>query len=135
MVALTDARGWVLLQERDEKAPFEPNRWCLVGGGIEDGEAPAAAAYRELEEETGIVCDDLVPLGQHELPCDHHGQDVVHLFTAPTSVPQEDVVCNEGRQMLFVEPAVIPTLDLARSTRLLLPLVLGQAAPPAGPGS
>jgi 8-oxo-dGTP diphosphatase len=60
MVGLVDPRGWVLLQERDEHAPVEPNKWCLVGGGVEEGESPETAAYRELEEETGIVCDDLV---------------------------------------------------------------------------
>jgi 8-oxo-dGTP diphosphatase len=29
--------------------------WTLPGGGLEFGEAPAAAALRELEEETGFV--------------------------------------------------------------------------------
>jgi 8-oxo-dGTP diphosphatase len=128
MVGLVDARGWILLQERDEHAPIEPNKWCLVGGGVEEGESPETAAYRELEEETGIVCDDLVSLGQHDLPCAFHGRDLVDLFTARTSVTDTDVVCGEGRQIVFVEPRVISSLDLTETTRTMLPLVLDDEA-------
>jgi 8-oxo-dGTP diphosphatase len=124
MVGLVDTRGWVLLQERDEHAPVEPNKWCLVGGGVEEGESPETAAYRELKEETGIVCDDLVSLGQHDLPCTVHGRDLVDLFTARTSVTDGAVICGEGRQIVFVEPSAISTLDLTDTSRTLLPLVL-----------
>lgn len=124
MVGLVDTRGWVLLQERDEHAPVEPNKWCLVGGGVEEDESPEMAAYRELKEETGIVCDDLVSLGQHDLPCAHHGRDLVDLFTAHTSATDAAVICGEGRQIVFVEPSAISTLDLTDTTRTLLPLVL-----------
>ena len=30
------------------------NVWCYIGGSIEEGEAACQAAYREIEEETGI---------------------------------------------------------------------------------
>ena len=112
MVGLVDDRGWLLLQERDEHAPVEPDKWCLVGGGVEPGEEPDAAARRELAEETGFVRDDLVSLGRHDLPCAVHGRDLVDLFTARTSATDADVVCGEGRQIVFVEPSVVPTLEL-----------------------
>ncbi len=35
----------------------------IPGGMCDPGESPAAAALRELREETGYVADDLVPLG------------------------------------------------------------------------
>ena len=129
MVGLVDTRGWVLLQERDEYAPIEPDKWCLVGGGVEEGEAPEIAAYRELKEETGIVCDDLVSLGHHDLPCAFHGRDLVDLFTARTSLTDDAVICGEGRQIVFVEPSAISTLVITDTTRILLPLVLARPSP------
>ena len=129
MVGLVDSRGWLLLQERDEHAPIEPDKWSLVGGGVEADERPDTAARRELMEETGIACDDLVSLGSHDLPCAFHGRDLVDLFTARTSVTDAAVVCGEGRQIVFVEPSTISTLDLTDTTRILLPLVLDGDAP------
>ena len=54
VVLLVDARGWVLLQERDAGAPRAPDQWGMVGGHVEDGEDFEPAAYRELAEETGL---------------------------------------------------------------------------------
>ncbi len=125
MVGLVDRRGWLLLQERDERAPVDPDKWSLVGGGVEADESPEAAAHRELAEETGIVGEGLVSLGRHDLPCAFHGRDVVDLFTARTDLTDADVRCGEGRQIVFVEPSTITALDLTEMTRALLPLVLG----------
>lgn len=124
MVGLLDTRGWLLLQERDEHAPVDPDKWSLVGGGVEPDEPPATAARRELAEETGIACDDLVALGSYVLPCALHGQDHVELFTARMPLTDADVDCREGRQIVFVEPSVIANLDLTDATRALFQTVL-----------
>lgn len=53
-VLLVDEAGRVLmLRGRDPASPHH-RWWMTVGGGVEDGEALADAAARELEEETGL---------------------------------------------------------------------------------
>ena len=128
LVGLVDRRGWLLLQERDEHAPVDPDRWSLVGGGVEPGESGAAAARRELEEETTLVRDDLRPLGAREVACSLHGRDRVELFTARTSASDAEIDCREGRQIVFVAPKQIARLDLTEATRALFPVVLAAHA-------
>ncbi len=124
LVGLVDGRGWLLLQERDDRAPVDPDRWCLVGGQVEPGESDLAAAHRELLEETGLVVEELLPVGTLTLPCDLHGEDDVSCFTAPTTASDVDVRCGEGRQIVFVAPQRLPDLDLTRSTRAFVEHVL-----------
>ena len=54
-VGLVDARGWLLLQERDDQTRIDPARWGLPGGGVEPGETSAEAAHRGLAAETGLT--------------------------------------------------------------------------------
>lgn len=49
-VVLVNAEGLVFTGERVEV----PGAWQMPQGGIDDGETPENAAFRELEEETGV---------------------------------------------------------------------------------
>jgi 8-oxo-dGTP pyrophosphatase MutT (NUDIX family) len=128
-IALVDARGRVLLQERDGRAPADPEKWSLVGGQIEEGESDAEAALRELEEETGLGGMDLESLGLFTFYCEGcRDTDEVALFTAFTDLTDADVECHEGRQIVFVDPTTIGRLDWNRGLAVALPHIVGNPA-------
>lgn len=65
VVAITGA-GNVLLF-RQGKYGFDGDSLAPVGGYVEPGEAPIAAAKRELLEETGYTADEWVHLGRFQV--------------------------------------------------------------------
>jgi 8-oxo-dGTP pyrophosphatase MutT (NUDIX family) len=54
----------LLLLERGHSAPWNPNKYCLPGGKLEDNESLISCAIRELKEETNIDLSsgELVPV-------------------------------------------------------------------------
>jgi 8-oxo-dGTP pyrophosphatase MutT (NUDIX family) len=119
VVVLVDARGWVLLQERDEHAPLSPEKWGMVGGHVEDGEDFEPAAYRELEEETGVHLESGLQLWRAEefqYP-ERDGPFDYRVWVAATTLRDADIVVGEGRQIVFVAPETLPDLDTSHSCR------------------
>jgi 8-oxo-dGTP diphosphatase len=117
-VLLVDDRGWLLLQERDSAAPIAPDKWGMPGGHVEPGEGFESAAYRELEEETGLVLPPgTLTLWREEefryadAPAPHH----YRVYVAPTGARDRDVVVGEGRRIVFVDPARVAELDKSDS--------------------
>jgi 8-oxo-dGTP pyrophosphatase MutT (NUDIX family) len=128
-VVLVDARGWVLLQERDHAAPVSPDQWSLVGGAVEEGESDHGAAVRELAEETEVTGVDLTHVDTLTYFCDDCGQGHdLALYLALTDLTDRDVVCHEGRQIVFVDPRTIHTLRWGRNLVHALPRVFGHPA-------
>lgn len=131
-VVLVDDRGWVLLQERDEHAGIDPERWGFAGGHVEPGEGPDDAAYRELAEETGVHLDGGLErvatlLVEHTDRAAPAGPDEVHLYAARVGLRDEDIVCGEGRRIVFVDPRRARDLPLTASARRALPAFLDSA--------
>jgi putative (di)nucleoside polyphosphate hydrolase len=55
VAVVTNSHGQLLAFERSDVT----GQWQLPQGGIEPGESPVAAAWRELAEETGLGPDDV----------------------------------------------------------------------------
>ena len=124
-VVLIDPRGWLLLQERDEHPVIDPERWGFPGGGVEEGESFEEAAYRELEEETGVRLEpgQLALFSEYDVAV-HDRHAVCQLWVSSTGLTDADIECHEGRQIVFVDPAVAPTLELTVAARISLPQFL-----------
>lgn len=56
-ILVFDDDGALLLMKQHWGRRVRPARWLTVGGGIDPGEDAAAAAVRELHEETGLRVD------------------------------------------------------------------------------
>ena len=126
-VLLVDRRGHLLMQERDEHAPRCPEQWGAPGGHVEDGEEFEAAAHRELEEETGCSLPPGALRLWHEGDFRYTSEQQTYryqLWAAGVDWADADITCTEGRRIVFVDPAVVPTLDLWESARHFLPRFL-----------
>lgn len=129
-ILLVDARGWVLLQERDEFPVIDPEKWGMVGGHLDEGEEFEEAAYRELAEETGLVLPPGALTAWREFDVVHtaYGSvDRMAVFAAATDLTDDDIVVGEGRQIVFVDPDVARALALTESATIVLPAFLDSA--------
>jgi 8-oxo-dGTP pyrophosphatase MutT (NUDIX family) len=96
----------------------------LVGGHVDEGEDPEAGAYRELLEETGVRLGPgtLRPWRAIEVFHEAYGSvDRMHIFAAATDLTDAEIVCGEGRQIVFVEPTAARALDLTASASIAVP--------------
>lgn len=130
-VILVDRAGCILLQERDEHPRIDPDKWGLCGGHVEPGEGFEEAAFRELEEETGVRLPPGTLTLVGEFVVDHRHAygtwDRMAVFVAGIDLTDADIDCREGRQIVFVDPATARGLPLTHAAADVVPAFLESA--------
>jgi len=66
----------LLLKRSDDPKIWMPNKWALVGGGIEKGETPQKAIEREILEEIGLEINKFVK----SFTIQRHADSIEHIF-------------------------------------------------------
>jgi ADP-ribose pyrophosphatase len=79
VVAVTEEGAFLVF--RQTKYAVDGTSLAPVGGYLDDGEEPLAAARRELLEETGYAAPDWTPLGSYVVD-GNRGAGIGHLFLA-----------------------------------------------------
>lgn len=137
VVLLFAADRCLLLERSPNRARF-PGLWTGVGGRIRPHELAdlAAAARRELGEETGLGIELLPPLVLRRALLQHRaGSSELTLlcyFTGELSAPLDLPASPEGT-FHWVEVGQLATLPLVDNARLVLPLLVAdRARDPAG---
>ena len=101
VVAVTEDEQFLCF--RQVKYGIDGVTLAIVGGYINDGEAPLDAAKRELREETGFVSDDWVSLGSY-LVDPNRGIATGNLFLARDAryVTPRDADDLEEQELIFL---------------------------------
>lgn len=105
-----NAEGKILLQRRSDNG-----RWGLPGGSVEIGESVAAAAVREVEEETGLRVKVMRLIGVYSDPSfqvvRYPDGNVVHyvsLFFECRIIGGTLRTCAESLELGFFDPTDLP---------------------------
>jgi 8-oxo-dGTP diphosphatase/2-hydroxy-dATP diphosphatase len=97
--------GRVLLGMK--KRGFGAGRWNGFGGKIEEGETIEEAAKREMEEECGVMIDQMEKVGIHEFEFEKNRGEIleVHVFRVDTW-SGDPVETEEMRPQWFTTDAI-----------------------------
>lgn len=121
-VILMDARGRVLLQQRDDDIPPAGyGRWTVPGGRREGEETPRQTALREFAEETGLKLERL-RFWRVASSATFPGQlaSTLPVFFADDPVDEAAIEVNEGLDFRFWAPGEALALLMNPWTRDLL---------------
>ncbi|MBW4436132.1 MAG: NUDIX domain-containing protein [Pleurocapsa minor GSE-CHR-MK-17-07R] len=118
---LTNARGEVLLQLRDDKPGLRyANMWTLFGGSVEEGEQQADAIRRELIEELALsprlTYWKRFTCGARTIP----GEVITYNHAWMARLDETPTVLNEGQAMAWFSRESAAGLELAFAQQNIL---------------
>lgn len=77
----------LLLKRSNYEDQWQPNKWSLPGGKIEEGETPVDGLKREVEEEVGIKIEKF----SEKIVIQRSSNSVEHIFTVKYDGKPEDI--------------------------------------------
>jgi len=90
--------GSYLLMQRDERKHLGGMWEASAGGSVLQGEDPVDCAVRELYEETGIVSDALIEIGQVL----HYGHKTIYVeYLCNTDVDKDSIILQNGETSAY----------------------------------
>ena len=90
--------GSYLIMQRDKRRHLGGMWEATAGGSALQGEDPLTCAMRELQEENGIVSDELIEIGRVL----HHGHKTYYVdYLCATDVDKDSIVLQEGETIAF----------------------------------
>jgi 8-oxo-dGTP pyrophosphatase MutT (NUDIX family) len=136
VVLLDEADRVLLFEGVDPARPHEPSWWFTVGGAVEDGERPRAAAVRELAEETGLrLTEDQLtgPVWQRDVVFSFDGQSYSSrelFFVARTSHTHVDTSgFNDVENRTVLGHRWWSAKELEDTTAVIYPVQLAELLP------
>lgn len=122
-----------LLLKRSSTKGFAPGKWTGVGGRVEDTEFKDlyAAAYREIEEETGISHDQITNLAMRRLLIHNReatGPTLLIYLTGDLSDPA--VLETEEGLLHWIAPEEFEQIEFIDNAHLVIPLLVSDMKSP-----
>lgn len=110
----------LLLKRAGSEEDWMPNKWALVGGGVEKGETPEKACSREIKEETGLEINKFIKSFQIQ----RNSDSVEYVFTCRFDDKSNDIQLNdEHTNYGWFDVNEIKTLDIVPNLIEYLKLV------------
>lgn len=126
-----DRWGRILLQLRDADLPPEryPDQWSLPGGLALPDEPTDVAAFREFEEETGVLLEQLKLFHMYRRDPDLPTSltDVFHIYYDDPDIDEDRIDVREGQAMKYWAPGELAGLAIPAHTQKVLADFLASA--------
>ena len=117
-IFIRDERGCFLFLKRSLESSWNPGKWDLPGGKVDEKERFDLALCREVKEETGlpVVLEGVLGAGEYETAT-HRVAQLILWGTSPESEVQ---LSGEHMDYAWVDPRDLESLDLCGEIRSIL---------------